>query len=139
MAMISPPDIPQQHRQLTVVMGASVRSVTPLKNGIVTVVAATYVDGNTAWYRFELPMHKRVVREASKEAENYLRHLSKSRLPDDAAYQAAIASLGCYTIEGVAIGEDSNPELDYDTSLHQGVNLPTIVLDEAKMTRDELH
>lgn len=49
MPMISQPDVPHQQQQPMVVMGASIRSVTPLHSGVVTLVAATHVGEDVAW------------------------------------------------------------------------------------------
>lgn len=84
-------------------------------------------------------MHKRVVREAAKEAQLYLHHLGEARSPYDDAYRAAGTSLGSYTISGIAIGKDSNPDLDNKTTIYGGVNTVTTVLDDVKLVRNELH
>jgi hypothetical protein len=138
--MIHPPDVPYSDPIPVVVMGVTVPNVVPCDSGgMSTLVCRTYIGDDCAWYRIELPSHKRLVRDAQKSAREYTKRmlLAQNAAGDKdrflAAYQFAHEALTVFTLAGKAVGEDTNPKLDGQPTLSGGINRTTIVVDAASL------
>ena len=122
-------DIPDEPSvKATPLVAYSISVVNAIKhNDWIQFIAKQAADDIVQTYRFELPAHKRIAREASKDAAQFLAATARGARWISTQFVAS----------GFLVGQDKNPALDGQQPTGQRW-LPTLVLASVRLEKQAM-